>query len=531
MRIRSTYRGNETLFDRSVDTIVIGRPKKHVTVDLDLTPDDMVSRPHAQITFRDDEWWIEDLGSRRGTKVDGREIKGIGRQRLRSECTICIGETVLRVENAPAKVIEEGDTTAPAGTQDDADASRQLRGSANTPQLSCANPTVPTFSPANGDPRLGLIYDLLSAFNDNAKLDEFLQHAIERLTKAIPMAQRGAILTKDRSSGRLLLKAHWPADKPSVSSALAQDSLDRGEAFIWRNDRDRTISQKEFGIGAGMCAPLRWRQESIGVICLTSAGERDPFSQDDLELLVAAANYLSLVVANQSVCDDLNLNSTLVERLLTSFSPAIRRRLLSKARQGRLRLGGEKSEVTILSSDIRGFTRIAGSMDADDVVEMLNSYFSVLVEAIFRHDGTIDKFIGDAILAVFGSPEPNQEQHANAVRAAMSMQAKLLEVNEVRRARNQVTCEMGIGIHCGEVLHGFIGSEDRMEFTVIGDAVNRTARFCDGAAGGEVLISPELHQRVWSIVRAEPTEIKTKHEGGFRAFRVLSCKVASDPAK
>jgi adenylate cyclase len=249
-----------------------------------------------------------------------------------------------------------------------------------------------------------------------------------------------------------------------------------------------------------------------------------------LRLLVAAAQYAALAIANHRLCDELQSNVKLIERLLTNFSPAIRQRLLAKARGGRLRLGGEKSEVTILSSDIRGFTRLTAHMDAEEVVDMLNSYFSALVDAIFRHDGTIDKFIGDAILAVFGSPEPDPDQHAHAVRAAIAMQKSLAEVNAVRKARGQVVCEMGIGVHCGPVLHGFIGSEERMEFTVIGDTVNRTARYCDGAPAGQVLISPEVHQRVWKLVRAEPMSIPTKHEGDLPAFRVLECKEGSTPA-
>jgi adenylate cyclase len=180
--------------------------------------------------------------------------------------------------------------------------------------------------------------------------------------------------------------------------------------------------------------------------------------------------------------------------------------------------------VTILCSDIRGFTRISSEMDAEDVVEMLNNYFACLIDPIFQHDGTIDKFVGDSILAVFGSPEPDAQQQEKAVRAAMAMQRAMIQLNETRKARGQVTCEIGIGVHCGEVLHGFIGSHERMEFTVIGDPVNRAARYCDGAGAGEVLISPEVHQRVWKMMHAEPKEIGTKHEGSFSAFRVRSLR-------
>jgi adenylate cyclase len=104
------------------------------------------------------------------------------------------------------------------------------------------------------------------------------------------------------------------------------------------------------------------------------------------------------------------------------------------------------------------------------------------------------------------------------------MQEAVRKLNEARAARNRATCQIGIGIHCGEVLHGFIGSPERMEFTVIGDAVNRAARYCDGAQAGEILISPEVHQHAWRAVRTESTSIPTKHEGDLPAFRVTGTK-------
>src|SRR6201999_301591 len=113
-----------------------------------------------------------------------------------------------------------------------------------------------------------------------------------------------------------------------------------------------------------------------------------------------------------------------------------------------------------------------------------------------RHSGTVDKFIGDAVLAVFGSPEADPDQHSNAVLAAREMQLAMRKVNEKRTGRRLPTLEVGIAIHCGRVLHGFIGSEERVEYTVIGDAVNKTSRYCDGAGPGEIIISPELHQVV-----------------------------------
>jgi adenylate cyclase len=100
----------------------------------------------------------------------------------------------------------------------------------------------------------------------------------------------------------------------------------------------------------------------------------------------------------------------------------------------------------------------------------------------------------------------------------------------VRELRGASCRDFGIGVHCGEVVHGFVGTADRMEFTVIGDAVNRTSRYCAGAAGGEVLISPELHERVWRFAETERTTIQTKREGDFIAYRVKNLKEGSGMA-
>ncbi len=136
----------------------------------------------------------------------------------------------------------------------------------------------------------------------------------------------------------------------------------------------------------------------------------------------------------------------------------------------------------------------------------------------------IDKFVGDAILAVYGSSNADEQQHLHAVQTAMEMQTAMQEVNARRAAQGKCTGEHGIGIHCGEVVHGLIGAKERMEFTVIGDAVNRASRYCDGAGKGEVLISPELHQWVFRNVEVEPTTIATKHEGNLTAFRINRIK-------
>ncbi len=475
------------------------------------------------------------MGSNAGTLINEEEIKQNEKVPLVIGSHIRIGETILQFEVFPPRRSNQTVGVEPAADRRDFRPVNDPNITQRTDFIKRVNisevlpATDPlVFKAAPGSTTTSsrhqrLLYELLLQFGTEAPLDQLLQTAVEQLVAVMPAADRGALLIKKPGTAQLLLKAHLPPGQPAVSSTLAEHAMNCRGGFIWRRNPNLSASQIEHQMASGMYAPLLWKGETIGVVCIDNCGREQSFSSDDLELLVAAAQHIALTLANHTLREDLRCNAELVERLLTNFSPAIRRQLLERARHGRLRLGGEKSEVTILSSDIRGFTLATAAMEADEVVDMLNSYFSALVQAIFRHDGTIDKFVGDGILAVFGSPEPDDNQHSNAIRAAIAMQAALTEVNESRRTRGQPICEMGIGVHCGTVLHGFIGSEERMEFTVIGDAVNRTARFCDSAQAGEILISPEVHQRVWRMVRTTPTTIQTKHEGHRPAFRVISC--------
>lgn len=351
-------------------------------------------------------------------------------------------------------------------------------------------------------------------------LEAMLQNVLKELLRLVPAAERGAILFRDRASGAWMLNAHSSAGTPRLSMTSVRQACEQKKGFHWRKGDDLSRSQKEENLEGGIYAPMLANDEVFGVVCLDSSKSEPAFGRSDLELVIAMAHQLGLAIANRELRRELTTNAKVMERLMTNFSPMVRTRLLQRARQGRLRLGGERTTVTILCSDIRGFTRLAAKMEAEDVVDMLNDYFSALIDPIFHNDGTIDKFIGDAILAVFGSPEADPDHCRKAVIAAVKMQEAARAVSEKRSARGQPCCEIGIGLHFGEVIHGFIGSNSRMEYTVIGDAVNLAARFCDGAKGGEVLLSQELMQRVWESVQAAKTAISTKHEGELTAYRM-----------
>jgi len=366
--------------------------------------------------------------------------------------------------------------------------------------------------------RFALLCDLPSQVEKETRIESILHHVLTQLISVIPSALGGAVLMTGADEEELLLKAHVSKGEPMVNLADACRAMENRQGFISKVEAE-AAEKGTFG----MYAPLVWKGEVLGVICVDGGGSGS-FDSDDLKILLAVAQHTCMIINDLQMQEDLKRNATLLERLLTNFSPKVRSRLLDRARRGRLQLGGERSEVTLLFSDIRNFTRIAAGMDTQDVLEMLNQCFSVCAESIFKFDGTIDKFIGDAILAVFGSPDPDPQQHGNAIRAALKMQEAIEKLNRRRAAHGETPCEIGIGIHCGEVLHGFVGAAERMEFTVVGDVVNRASRYCAAAQAREILISPELYQRVWQRVEASPTTIQTKHEGPLQAYKVKGLK-------
>jgi adenylate cyclase len=336
-------------------------------------------------------------------------------------------------------------------------------------------------------------------------------------------AERGAVLVKERN-GKLALKAHLPVSHPSVSLTMAERAMKQQTAFIWPpvalTPEKPTDSIVLYRIESAMYAPLLWRGQTFGVVCVDN-DSGGAFSGDDLRLLQAVAHHAAMAVANLELHEDRRQQMEVLNNMLKLVSPQIGERLKQR---GQIRLGGDFREVTILLADIRGFTNLSATMTPHEVTQMLEDYFGCLVPVIFKYQGTIDKFVGDAILAVFGSPDADDQQHLHAIQCALEMQTAMKEVNAQREAKKRRTGELGIGIHCGEVVHGFIGTAERMEYTVIGDTVNRASRYCDGAGGGEVVLSSELYQWIWNLVRAEQTSIATKHEGDLMAYRISSLR-------
>jgi adenylate cyclase len=189
-----------------------------------------------------------------------------------------------------------------------------------------------------------------------------------------------------------------------------------------------------------------------------------------LPLRDASTRAVGLVLVAQDITQEQRLMSTLCRYVTREVAEQV---LQDKSK---LRLGGVRQKVTILFSDIRNFTSMSEQFDAEQIVNMLNDYFSRMINSIFKYHGTLDKFIGDAIMAVFGAPIAHDDDPVRAVESAVDMRRELRRFNEERRQQGKPEIETGIGLCDGEVISGNIGSEQRMDYTVIGDAVNLASR-------------------------------------------------------
>ncbi|MGF1513817.1 MAG: GAF domain-containing protein [Elainellaceae cyanobacterium] len=258
-------------------------------------------------------------------------------------------------------------------------------------------------------------------------------------------------------------------------------------------------------------------------------GEVHPVAQHSVHLSInsiADAKDASDVYGALVVMDDISDEKRLKSTMYRYMSQEVAEQLLSS---GELRLGGDRKEVSVLFSDIRSFTTIAESMDAEELVIMLNDYFETMVDAVMAYKGTLDKYIGDAIMAVFGSPLALEDHAWRAVQTSIEMRHRLEDFNRVRETKQQPPIKIGIGINSGSVISGNIGSSKRMEFTAIGDGVNLGARL-EGATkqyGCDIVISENTYRpcadQVWALeldrirVKGKTEPVAIYHLVGLRS--------------
>lgn len=224
------------------------------------------------------------------------------------------------------------------------------------------------------------------------------------------------------------------------------------------------------------------------------------------------------------VLEDISQQKRMKNAMYRYMTPGVAERVMEQAED--TLMIGERKEVTILFSDIRGYTTITENLGAGEVVSLLNQYFETMVEAVFDHEGTLDKFIGDALMAVFGAPLSLQDHAWKAVKTALDMRQRLAKFNQQRRAKNQPIIAIGIGISSGEVVSGNIGSHKRMDYTVIGDGVNLSSRL-EGVTKEyrcDIILSEFTynlcHQHIW-VQELDKIRVKGKQEA-VKIYRLIS---------
>ena len=264
---------------------------------------------------------------------------------------------------------------------------------------------------------------------------------------------------------------------------------------------DSIVSQ---GVRSTICAPLVAETRVHGALY---ADRLDPFSAfkpDDLELISAVAAQTAIAVENARAHERLAREEVARANYSRFLPEYVVKQMLENPES--FKLGGVSQTITILFADIRGFTRISEHAPPERIVSLLNRYFSAMTDIIFAHGGTLDKYLGDGLMALFGAPTTTPDDANNALNAAVAMQRRVLGINIELQAEGLPEIGVGMGLHTGEVIVGYIGSERRSEYTAIGDAVNTCSRLESNARGGEILMSDATAKAARSRYKLKPRD-------------------------
>ncbi|NTW76938.1 MAG: GAF domain-containing protein [Syntrophaceae bacterium] len=242
-----------------------------------------------------------------------------------------------------------------------------------------------------------------------------------------------------------------------------------------------------------LCVPVMDGIKVIGILELTHR-MKNKFDQNQVNFFSLVANQISTAVVLFRLYAQMLKEESRRFLLSRFFSKTITEEILGK--KGFIQLGGERKKATIVFVDIHGFTSISERLDQEEVVEILNAFFSHMTPIIFKNNGTLDKLMGDGMMAIFGAPISNDDDAVRAVRTVIEMITVLKVFNEQHSERGWPRLSVGIGVNAGEVVAGYIGSEDHLNYTVIGDAVNTAQRLQSIASEDEIIISKAVKDAI-----------------------------------
>ncbi|MEP7214544.1 MAG: adenylate/guanylate cyclase domain-containing protein [Acidobacteriota bacterium] len=376
---------------------------------------------------------------------------------------------------------------------------------------------------------LELLYEMSRSIGTIFDLKEIFDKATDLIFRGTPADRVVALIADETLDGKILDYSLYPVgvktrderiekltETLTISRTITQKVMREKVAILSQDAKtdeqfrgsDSIVSQ---GVRSTICAPLITESNVHGVLYADRLDPFAAFSPDHLELISAVAAQTAVTV--ETVKAHKRLAREEVARANYSrFMPEyVVKQLLDNPDS--FRLGGVNQTVTVLFADIRGFTALSERENPEKVVGLLNRYFSVMTDIIFAHGGTLDKYIGDGLMAIFGAPTASPEDALNAVKTAVTMQKRLATLNAELRTEGYTQISVGIGLHTGEATIGYIGSEKRSEYTAIGDTVNLAARLESNAAGGEILMSEATAAASGNLIPVtarEPLTVKNR---------------------
>jgi adenylate cyclase len=505
--------------------------------------DRIVSKNHCHINLTDGRYVLVDQGSLNGTYVNGDRVQGT--RMLAAEDEITLGSTKIvfgaggrgsasgqrRADAAATAVaVETGKVTIAPGVVESHIRSKLAQ---HTAQNFMPERLVGDESVLRRDyEKLRVSFELTRAIAGELDVDKLLAKILATGFELLA-ADRGVVLLFDEKRQLqprcVRTKRGSVTDDVALSSTIINEVL-RDRAAVLSSD---ALMDSRFkgahsiimqGIRSSMAVPLIYSDELLGVMVLDSQVAANAFTDKDLQLTQALANQAALAIQNSLYARKIEKEALTRERFQRLLSPAIAELVVRG--DVAVEKGGQARDTTVFFSDIRGFTAMSETRTAQEIVDMLNEYFEQMVEIIFKYEGTLDKFVGDEIMALFGSPVAHPDDAYRAVKVACEQLRVLEEWNRVRVAEGEAAIHIGIGINSGSVVAGYLGSSKALEYTVIGDVVNTASRLCSVAQAGEVIISKhtfDLVQDYFDAHELSPTQVKGKAQA-LQVYKVLGEK-------
>lgn len=461
---------------------------------------------HAYLLWDDGAWKLRDLGSSNGTFVNGIRIETT---LLQDGDEVQFGTTIVTFSTQALNTGVAASQVSFAAEDGEPLIHSRVDGRGHETFLPVEQ--IPDVEQLKQDyEKLRIASELNQAIGLEADIDILLGRILDEVFKLLP-ADRGVILLMDPVTHQLEVRATKKRKKDDEEIVLSQTVINEvfgSGAAVLTSDAtlDARFSGAHSVVASGMrstmCVPMIYRSQLFGIVHLDSLFARGVFSNKDLQILTGLAAQAGRAIDNSYKAKKIE-QSALAKR---DFERLLPPELVEQIISGNVQLerGGELRETTVLFSDIRGFTQWTESHKPSHIVSILNDYFELMVDAIHRHHGTLDKFMGDGIMALFGAPISHEEDELNAVLCALDMLEGLDSLNRRLDELAQDPVHIGIGINNGPVIAGYMGSSKSMEYTAIGDHVNLAARLCGVAEKGQILLSENTYRMVQESIAAKP---------------------------